>query len=375
MNLDHLDDPLGFTPDDRFRAAAQRDGRRRRTRRRLALATGSVLTSMAVLVAALAGYGLWRTSQIDRVDVEFAAPPVSLDEPFNILLIGSDSREGTSFDDRSVVGARTDTMIIVRVVPTERSVELFSLPRDLVLDPSLGAGGRLNTVFAEGGPAALVSTVEGQLGIPLSGYVEVDFEGFVDLVNAGGGVPMSVTSTLRDQATGLALSPSSCTVIDGETALALARSRHLETLSESGRWVEDPTSDFGRMQRQRTFLQLVASRLPTLAGSMGGARAALDVLTDHVTVDDRLDVATLFGLARWVVEGPPVTVTSGFVPTVPTMLGQASVLVLGPGAGSQIDRAGGSLPTQTADAAAGTTPGTGSTISEPVSVVPFGPCP
>ena len=96
MTFEHLDDPAGFIPDAEFRAATRRDGRRRRTRRRMAFASGSVLSSLAVLVAAVGGYGLWRTSQVDRVEVEFAAPPADLDgPPFNILLVGSDERTGS----------------------------------------------------------------------------------------------------------------------------------------------------------------------------------------------------------------------------------------------------------------------------------------
>ncbi len=375
MNLDHLDDPRGFTPDDEFRAGAHRLGRRRRSRRRLALAAGSVLTSMAVVIAALAGYGLWRTSQIHRVDVEFAAPPVNLDEPFNLLLIGSDSREGTADDDGTVTGARSDTMIVVRVVPAERRVVLLSLPRDLVLNPALGADGRLNARFATGGPSGLVETVESQLGIPISGYAELDFASFIGLVDAEGGVPLSVHETIRDQATGLRLDPAECTVVDGGTALALARSRHLETLSASGRWVEDPTSDFGRALRQRTFLQIVAARLPVLAGSVGGVQSLVDLAADHLTIDGRIDTATLLALGRWGMSGPQPTVDSELLPVVPTMIGPAAVVVLGAGASSAIESVGGTLPAATVAGAGSVVPGAAGTIPEPVSVVPFGPCP
>lgn len=368
MNLDHLDDPRGFTPDDEFRAGAHRLGRRRRNRRRLVLATGSVLTSMAVLVAALAGYGLWRTSQIDRVDVEFAAPPVSLDEPFNVLLIGSDSRAGTADDDGTVTGARSDTMIVVRVVPAERMVELVSLPRDLVLDRSLGAAGRLNSVFAEGGPSALVAAVETQLGIPISGYADVDFRGFVDLVDAVGGLPVSVLVAARDPQTGLDIQPSDCTVLDGRTTLALVRSRHLETFGDAGRWVEDSSGDIGRMNRQRALIAMLVGRLGALSGSVGGLERSLDLVADHVTIDSRFSNATLLELARWL-SGDGITVTSQVLPVTPVTIDRAAVLVLAAGADETVGELAGTLPPQ-ADGLA-----EGKPYDGPGFVIPFFPCP
>lgn len=378
MNLDHLDDPLGFVPDERFRAAAQRDGRRRRTRRRLALATGSVLTTMAVMVASLAGYGLWRTSQIDRVDVEFAAPPVSLDEPFNILLIGSDSRAGTS-DDVNVPGARSDTMIVVRVLPAERRLLLLSLPRDLVVTPLEGGEPeRLNTAFLEGGPDRLVQTVETRLGIPLSAYAEIGFDGMVELVDQAGGVPLAVYSPVRDEQTGLELEASSCSVLDGEQALALLRSRHLEELGFNGVWREDPTSDLGRMARQRAVIAAILPRLSKVADSLGGIEAALDVAARDVTIDDRLDTARLVELGRWLAAGPSPSAESVPLSVTDARIGEAQVLVLWRGADAAIAAMGGTPPSfdelqaakQASAGSTGFSPATGREGS-----VPFGPCP
>jgi LCP family protein required for cell wall assembly len=374
MNLDHLDDPLGFTPDDQFRAAAQRDGRRRRTRRRLALATGSVLTSMAVLVAALAGYGLWRTSQIDRVDVEFAAPPVSLDEPFNILLIGSDSRSATV-----VGGSRADTAVVVRVVPAERRVVLMSLPRDLLVEPSTGGGaGVISESFARGGASELVRTVEGRLGIPLAAYAEIDFQGLIAMVDAAGGVPVAVSQGARDEPTGLRLEPTRCTVLDGSTTLALLRARHVEVEQPDGTFLPELSSDLGRQARQVAVLRILVPRLAGVVEGIGGLDRAARLAADHITLDGRLDLPTIVELARWATNGPAPTVDTLLLPLTAVQLDDGrAVFVPGSGAADIVGQLGGELPTGTADDARSTSerPGARDVVVTEVGFVPFGPCP
>jgi hypothetical protein len=130
MNLDHLDqldDPERFVPDDAFRAGALRRGRRLRRRQRLTLVAGSTLATVLLLVGAAAAYAAVRIGQVERTEIDFTTAPVALDEPFNVLVVGSDHRAGTPSGDQ-----RSDTMIVVRVLPAERVVRLLSLPRDLV---------------------------------------------------------------------------------------------------------------------------------------------------------------------------------------------------------------------------------------------------
>jgi LCP family protein required for cell wall assembly len=376
MSFEHLDDPSGFVPDDEFRAAAYRGGRRRRSRRRLALAGGSVLTSMAVLVAALAGYGLWRTSQIHRVDVDFAAPPVSLDAPFNVLLIGSDSRAGTAGADE-VPGARSDTVIVARIEPLERQVSLLSLPRDLLVTP-LGGGDpdRLNAAFAEGGASELVRIVETRLGIPLSAYVEIDFQGLVRLVDEVGGVPLEVSAAVRDQQTGLVLEPASCATVGGASALALLRSRHLQYLDGSGRWVDDPSSDLGRMARQRAVIAALMPELGGMADGLGGLEAAINLAASDITIDDRLDVGTLLAIARWATD-PGGVASSGVDLTVGvvTLPDGRSVLLPGVGAPEAVRSMGGELPAEALHPGElGPDPGSVEPISTNAGFQPIGPC-
>ena len=372
MTFEHLDDPDGFVPDDEFRSAAVRDGRHRRTRRRLALTGGAVSSCLALLVVVVGGYGLWRTTQIDRVAVEFASPPVDLGAPFNVLVIGSDRRT----DPAESSGERADTMMVVRVEPRERRLVLLSLPRDLVIDADPAVSYvRLNTELATGGPAGLVHAVESQLGIPLSAYVEVGFDGLVRLVDDVGGLPLSVSTGIRDEATGLSLDATSCASVDGQTALALLRSRHLEYRGEDGRWVADPSSDLGRMARQRAVLASLLPRVGEVADSLGGIDTALSVVDDHVTVDARLGVRTMLELARWAAEGPPPVLEEVSLPLGAATIQGASVLVLASGADQAVARVGGSFPGDIPEL--GGLPGPDepfTSILAGTPAVPIGPC-
>ena len=85
-----------------------------------------------------------------------------------------------------------------------------------------------------------MQTVQQALGIPIHHYVEVDFSGFKDLVDAIGGVEMCFDFPAQDVNTGLYFAEPGCDVLDGVQALAYARSRHYEEFRD-GEWHEDGT--------------------------------------------------------------------------------------------------------------------------------------
>jgi LCP family protein required for cell wall assembly len=118
----------------------------------------------------------------------------------NILLLGIDRRDGTGW------AYRTDTILVVTVDPASRAAGIFSIPRDLQV-PIPGHGkDRINTANVRGsseddpdaGPALLRATIEGNFGIPIDGYLLIDFQTFVKIVDALGGVEIDVPKTLHD---------------------------------------------------------------------------------------------------------------------------------------------------------------------------------
>ncbi len=177
--------------------------------------------------------------------------PVPIDARINILLMGCDKREVQQ------KLWRTDTMIVVAVDPQRRMVGALSIPRDLWVDiPGFGAD-RINPVdamgertpYPGGGPALVKRTLEESLGIQIDYYVRVDFQGFVQAIDALGGISVNVDCPIEDRFP----DPNSPTgfydmaimtgtqQMDGELALRFARSRY-------GR------GDFDRSRRQMKVL-------------------------------------------------------------------------------------------------------------------------
>ncbi len=244
----------------------------RRTRRakarrtwpqRIVIASGVFVTMTCALAATGLAYGAWKFEQVDHYQVELVQ--AASGAPENFLIVGSDSRDAIDPDDPDAAvflngesgGARSDSMMVARIDPSSRHVDLLSVPRDLWVtipggDPDMHH--RINEAFA-GGRQQLIETVEATLGIDVNHYVEVDFNGFKELVSAIDGVPTYFDAAWRDENSGLNIAGEGCVTLNGDQALAYARARHLEYLDpETGEWASDPTGDLGRMNRQQLLV-------------------------------------------------------------------------------------------------------------------------
>jgi len=298
--FEHLDDSHSFVPDDDFRHGVFRRGRQLRLRRRIAAITTGLAVTLAGVGIAGVLYVDRRDAAIDRIDV---VEEPSLDGATNILLVGTDGRAGFEEDGaEDVIGNRSDTIVIVRL-QTDGSVALLPLPRDLQ-DPVTGE--RLNVAYNDG-PQALIDAINETTGLPIDHYVELDFAGFVALVDELGGVELGVTRTLIDTHTGLRLGPSPCTTLDGDTALALARSRHIEG---------DPTADLGRIARGQAALAAVIGQLSEASGDPATIDRLTRVLADHAALDDGLTLGRLAEVAHALASAGPGRVTSTMLPMV-----------------------------------------------------------
>jgi LCP family protein required for cell wall assembly len=149
----------------------------------------------------------------------------------NYLIVGSDSRKGLSAAQRKELhtgndsGQRTDTIMLMHdgAGPTL----LMSIPRDSqVAIPGHGTT-KINAAFAYGGPKLLIQTVENLTGIHIDHYVEIGFGGFVNVVDAVGGITICPSHTMNDRLANLHVKKG-CQHADGRVALAYARSRHAD---------------------------------------------------------------------------------------------------------------------------------------------------
>jgi LCP family protein required for cell wall assembly len=265
-------------------------------RRRNLLRTLAIL---AALVVVLAGAGaLYAYRYADRLVAKGQRPvanltPAAGGQAMNILLVGSDSRDGLSrrqlgrIQTVEVAGRRTDTIMVLHVSPDRDKPVLLSLPRDLRATIN-GKTGKINAAFALGGPDLLVKTVEQTTGLPINHYVEIDFAGFLDVVNALGGITLCNRSghRLDDRYANLHMAPG-CHEMNGVQALAFVRARHVD-------------SDFGRIGRQQEFMRAVMAEVARRGSltSLPGLMDVADVATDHLRTDHTLSTATALALAR-----------------------------------------------------------------------------
>jgi LCP family protein required for cell wall assembly len=193
---------------------------------------------------------------------------------FTVLLLGSD-------DDSKFIGDRvlTQSMILVRVVPSTKEVTMLSLPRDLYVHLSTGGYGKIDGAYAYGGPGAAVATVAQDFGVHIDDYIWVGLLGLIKLIDAVGGVDVVTSNPVMDD-----YYPADVYggwPYDFERVAVLAGPQHLDGL-HAMQYVRsrhgDLQSDFGRSQRQQQVLIAIRQRaktlspedLPTISNAIGG---------------------------------------------------------------------------------------------------------
>ncbi len=117
--------------------------------------------------------------------------------PLNVLVLGVDKRPPES-EEAQVEGTRTDTIMLVRLVPKTGEVKLLSVPRDLLVEVEPGVKDRINAAYTYGGLETTKDAVENYTKVPLSHHAVVDFEGFEAVVDAMGGVEVDIDDEFPD---------------------------------------------------------------------------------------------------------------------------------------------------------------------------------
>lgn len=194
---------------------------------------------------------LWAWKKISQVDAEPDGdrPPDTPGTTF--LLVGSDSREGLSEEQRGELGTgnaggqRTDTIILLHVPDGDGPRLLLSIPRDSYVDIPGHGKNKINAAFSIGGPELLVETVEKAMDVRVDDYVEVGFTGFVDIVDAVGGITVCPETAIDDPKAGHLKLDKGCQEVDGTTALGYSRSRDF------------PLGDITRAEHQREVITQV----------------------------------------------------------------------------------------------------------------------
>jgi LCP family protein required for cell wall assembly len=284
--------------------------RKHRWRRRILYAMAFIIFLAAAGAGGLVLYARYRFDEIPKVHakhlVKQAAKPGA---PFNVLLVGSDSRAFVSNptqvkafgSDADTGGQRSDVTMVARFVPATRSVTVISIPRDLWVDipgdvSDVSGMNRINAAY-NSGPDLLVQTIEDELHIPINHYISVGFDGFSGMVNALGGITMDFPTAVKDAYTGLDVTTTGCQVVNGTVALQLVRSRHLYYINSNGYWEYDGLSDFSRIQRQDSFFRAVLAKVNTSITNPLAINGFLSAAVGNLAIDDTLSESDLFHIA------------------------------------------------------------------------------
>ena len=279
------------------------------------------------------GWAFKSYRSIERVDLGNALDPVT-GAYTNYLLVGSDSRDGLDPDvpvggKSTVTGKRSDTIIVLRIGPN--GSQMLSIPRDLwVTNAATNKPGRINGAY-NSGPANLVRTVKRNLNIPINHYMEVGFASFAGVVDAVGGIEVTVPNPAFDKNSGLLIPTAGTVTLDGKQALAYVRSRHYTEVI-NGKNVQDPTADLGREQRQQVFLRTALAEVGQTRNPVTLLRAG-SAMSSGLTIDDQLGFLELLSLARKMGASSPKSIV---LATRPTRKNGAAVLVLSQPAADQV---------------------------------------
>ncbi|MEU5421326.1 LCP family protein [Streptomyces sp. NPDC001407] len=226
--------------------------------------TVGLIAFVVLLLAVSVSTYFWADSKMRReVDLGKVQDRPSGGKGTNYLIVGSDSREGLSDQDKkdlhtgSADGKRTDSMMILHT--GDNGTTMLSLPRDSYVTipaftgPKSGkhipqSTHKLNEAYSDGGAELLAQTIEYNTGLHIDHYAEIGFGGFRNLVDALGGVDMCLDKPVKDRDSGADFK-AGCQTLNGAQSLAFVRQRHQEA-----------DQDLGRMRNQQKFLNTLAKQ-------------------------------------------------------------------------------------------------------------------
>ena len=273
------------------------------------------ITSLSLGIVALSAIGwlgLGRISgSLNRTDA-FAGIDNRPDKPtsaMNLLLVGSDNRAGLTKEQirelwvggtEVAAGARSDTMILVHISKARDSAVIISLPRDsLVTIPEHVSSldktkmvparqNKLNAAFSFGGAPLLIETLEGETGLRIDHYIEINFLGFKNIIDALGGIDVCVKNDIDDPKSNLVLSAGLQT-LNGIDSLKYVRTRYF-----------DGQGDIGRMKRQQEFMSAVLQKATSTGTLLNPIKLVnfFNAAIDTVTTDNDFNKNDLLTLGK-----------------------------------------------------------------------------
>jgi polyisoprenyl-teichoic acid--peptidoglycan teichoic acid transferase len=251
-------------------------------------------------------------TKVREVPVEIQPTPIQWNgtKRVTVLLLGLDYRDWEAGET-----PRSDSMILITVDPQSKTAGMMSIPRDMwTVIPGFDYF-KINTAYflgeryklPGGGPELARQTVENFIGVPIDYYAQIDFNTFVEFIDALGGLDMKIRNAIKVDPVGpgntIILEPGTQT-LSGSVALAYARNRYTEF------------DDFDRAQRQQDVMMAIRNQvvnlnmLPTLVAKAPDLYASLSKgIQTNLTLDDIIKLAYL---AQSI---PPENIKKGVIDT------------------------------------------------------------
>jgi LCP family protein required for cell wall assembly len=270
----------------------------------------TILSISIVAISAISWAGLGRiTAAIPKIDAFGGLDnrPKKESSAVNYLIVGSDTREGLSRAEikrlkvggtEVAAGKRSDTMLLIHISKKRDKAAIISIPRDtyaLIPEHTTTQGkvipathSKINSAFNWGGAPLLIQTFEEMSGLRIDHYIEVNFVGFVRMVDALGGVEICTKKDIDDPKSHLVL-PAGRHTLDGVDSLKYVRTRQFDGLG-----------DLGRMKRQQEFAGAML-RKATSAGVLLNPVKMIDFINsalDSVVTDEGLSQGDLLTLGK-----------------------------------------------------------------------------
>ncbi|RSL29945.1 LytR family transcriptional regulator [Salibacterium salarium] len=255
--------------------------RRRKHRSRRVLKTFMILGLISfVVLGAFVGYFAWKFTTVaadtqeslDRGEKsekrETAVDPQQ--DNISVLFMGLDDRDGE-------LQGRTDAMILATFNKEDSSVKMTSIPRDSLVDIPGHGEDKITHAHAFGNTDLAVQSVENLLDVPVDYYVKLNFEAFIEIINALNGIEVDVPFSFTEQDSegndnAIALEEGTH-MLNGEEALAFARMRK-----------QDPRGDIGRGDRQEQIVSSLINRGASIT-SVHNYDDVLNSVEDHMSMN------------------------------------------------------------------------------------------
>ncbi|HEV2428179.1 MAG TPA: LCP family protein, partial [Acidimicrobiales bacterium] len=227
----------------------------------------------------------------------------------DILLVGSTSRCQLKHQNKAYgycsqnAGINSDVVMIVHLNFTTHAVTLLSVPRDTFVPNARTTGANKIDAALYDGPTQLVSVLRNDFGVPVTHFVELNFDSFASVVDAIGGIDMYFPMEIFDAESGLNIRVTGCHHLDGYHALQVVRARHLQikmggaTFSHST-WPQEGLSDLARIRRDHEFLRVLGAAVK--AKGLGNPlvdQSLASAVAHNLTVDSSFSLGEMLNLA------------------------------------------------------------------------------